>query len=163
MFLVRIKIIPPVLLKTSRNFMYPPHADFSSLNVCSHQTRRRYTIPYKVNVETWIGRNLSLEKPAARFDWRRNIFPCHGRASSRELAARQFRWSWNILTLPQDSRDDSQSAFTPWVKLYDKTLATAWPGEKCVIWCEHTKVIKSSQIGREKSPYLAMLPERGKK
>ena len=39
------------------------------LTVCSHQTRRRDTIQYKVNVETRIGRNLSLEKkPPARFD-----------------------------------------------------------------------------------------------
>ena len=39
------------------------------LTVCSHQTRRRDTIQYKVNdFETRIGRNLSLEKPLARFD-----------------------------------------------------------------------------------------------
>ena len=61
-----------------------------NLTVCSHQTRRRDTIQYKVNLETRIGRNLSLENPAARFDWRRNIFPFHGRARSRGLHGTNF-------------------------------------------------------------------------
>ena len=82
--------------------------------ICVHT--KRDTTQYKVNVETRIGRNLLIEKPVARFDWRRDIFPCHRWARSCGLQRNIFRWSLNIWTLPRHSLGDSQSAFTPWVK-----------------------------------------------
>ena len=99
-------------LKRWRRRWRKPVNVVTPITVCSHQTRRGDTLPYKVNVETRIGQNLSLEKPATRFDWQRDIL---SRASSSGFAARHFRWSLNIRILPRHSRDDRQSAFTPWV------------------------------------------------
>ena len=49
------------------HFMREPTDVLLVITVHSHQARRGDMIQYKVNVETGIGRNLSLEKPAARF------------------------------------------------------------------------------------------------
>ena len=42
---------------------------------CVHTRRDGRHPPYRVNVQTPIGQNLSLEKPATRFDWPHDILP----------------------------------------------------------------------------------------
>ena len=111
-------------LRCSYNELYEP------LTVRSHQKRRGDMTPYKVNVEMRIGQNFCLKNPRQGLTCGAAWKPCQlKRFCWSAFVARHFRWSWNIWTLPWHSRDDSQSAITPWVTQRNSQSAFNRPGQ----------------------------------